>query len=430
MQRPKGGYVYLKCMNSQKKILLITAVYPPEPQISARMSFDLSRYIVGLNHSVFVLCPQPSRLILNDVHKKLLSRKPIKLVQDGVVVAWLPSFLAPQSQLLLRMWESFSFGWHVTKYIDSMSKRPDVLYVNSWPLFSQLLIAIYAKRNSIPFVLQIMDIYPEALTNKLPSFFRLLIHVPLRRLDAWIAGSASKVLVISENMRTTYVNNRGLKLDSVTTIPTWQDESIFENITARSVSCEKYNIPVSPFTFLFLGNIGPVAGVDFLIRAFAAADIGYAQLLIVGDGAAKADCLKLTKQLNLSRVHFVSDPEASNVPALQSMAHVCLLPMKRGSGMSSIPSKLPSYLFSAKPVIATVDLGSDTAHFVRQADCGWVGEPEDCSWLANKMREVSVLPAERLEQLGKRGKKFGLSHFSKSAGVARLAREILQAAGE
>jgi len=417
-------------MNSQKFVLLITAVYPPEPQSSARMSFDLSRYIFGLKHSVFVLCPQPSRLILNDDHKKLLSKKPIKLVQDGVVVAWLPSFLAPQSQLLLRMWESFSFGWHVIKYIDSMPNRPDVLYVNSWPLFSQLLIAIYAKRNSIPFVLQIMDIYPEALTNKLPSFFRLLIHAPLRKLDAWIAGSASKVLVISENMRKTYVNNRGLKLDSVTTIPTWQDESIFENIPAKSVSCEKYNIPAHPFTFLFLGNIGPIAGVDFLIRAFAIADIGNAQLLIVGDGTAKADCIKLTKQLNLTSVYFVSDPEAANVPALQSMAHVCLLPMKRGNGMSSIPSKLPSYLFSAKPVIATVDRCSDTAHFVRQAECGWVGEPEDCNWLANMMRDVSVLPTEWLEHLGQSGKKFGLLHFSKSAGVARLASEILQAAGE
>jgi len=369
-------------------------------------------------------------LLLNDRDKKLLSETLIQKNENGVDVVWLPSFSAPKSRLLARMWESFSFGSHVTKYIACMPKQPDVLYVNSWPLFSQLLIARYAKKNCIPMVLQIMDIYPESLTNRLSSISLFLIYKPLKMLDAWIARSASKIVVISENMRNIYVDSRQIPIDSVSYIPTWQDESIFENISARSISCKKYNIPVHPFTFLFLGNIGPVAGVDFLIRAFAIADIGNAQLLIVGDGTAKADCIKLTKQLNLTSVHFVSDPEAANVPALQSMAHVCLLPMKRGNGMSSIPSKLPSYLFSAKPVIATVDRCSDTAHFVRQAECGWVGEPEDCNWLANMMRDVSVLPTEWLEHLGQSGKKFGLLHFSKSAGVARLASEILQAAGE
>jgi len=115
------------------------------------------------------------------------------------------------------------------------------------------------------------------------------------------------------------------------------------------------------------------------------------------------------------------------VPVLQSMAHVCMLPMKRGAGRSSIPSKLSSYLFSAKPVIATVDSGSDTACFVRQAECGWVGEAEDLSWLVHKMREVVLMPKDQLDILGQHGKKFGLIHFSKSSGVVRLANTITQA---
>jgi glycosyltransferase involved in cell wall biosynthesis len=415
-------------MKSIKNIAIITAIYPPEPQISARMSLDLSNYFTSLNHNVFVLCPQPSRMLLNDSYKNLLSINSIINNEDGVNVVRLPSFAAPRSKLLARMWESFSFGRHVTKYIACMQKQPDVLYVNSWPLFSQLLIARYARKHSISFVLQIMDIYPESLTNRLPSIFRFLIDTPLRKIDAWIARSATKVIVISENMRTTYVGNRRISIDSVLSIPTWQDEVIFENFIPRTVGCSKYNIPVKPFTFLFLGNIGPVAGVEFLIRAFAEAEITDAQLLIVGDGSAKLDCVKLAEQLNMSSIYFISDPVAANVPMLQSMAHVCMLPVKRHAGMSSIPSKLPSYLFSAKPVIATVDIGSDTAHFIRQAECGWVGEPEDRIWLATKMKEVSELPREQLERLGQSGKNFGLLHFSKSSGVARLANEILQVA--
>lgn len=416
-------------MKSNISIFIVTAVYPPEPQISARMSFDLANYLSDAQFCVTVLCPQPSRPLGANYDEYSNASSPVIRVENRVTVVRLPSFAAPQSRVLARMWESFSFGREVAKYLANKIEKPDVLYVNSWPLFAQSIIGRFAKKNSVPMVLQIMDIYPEALTSKLPSFLRFVIYSPLKRLDAWIAGTAATVVVISENMRRTYIEDRKIPVDSVATIATWQDEVIFENAVPRSVCCSRYGVSSKPFTFLFLGNIGPVAGVDFLIRAFAEADIADAQLLIVGDGAAKLDCVKLVEQLNLSHVHFISDPDAANVPMLQGMAHVCMLPMKRGMAMNSIPSKLPSYLFSAKPVIATVDLDSDTAHFVQQADCGWVGESEDLIWLIDKMRAVRVLPTEQLEFVGKNGKNFGLTHFSKSSGVVRLANTVLRAAG-
>ena len=408
-------------------ITIISAVYPPEPLVSARMSFDLANCLAGQGYNVSVLCPQPSRPLKTEYSQFLNSDAPIVTVEDKVKVVRLPSFAAPKSSLLPRMWESFSFGRKAVQYLATEQNKLSVLYVNSWPIFAQAQIAHFAKKNGIPMVLQIMDIYPEALTSKLPVFLRPLIHAPLRLLDVWIAKSAARVVVISENMQRTYVENRQLPGESVVSIPTWQDEAVFENVLPRSECCRRYGIPLQPFTFLFLGNIGPVAGVDLLIRAFAAANLQDAQLLIVGDGTAKADCVKLAKQLNQSRVYFISDADSSNVPVLQGMSHVCMLPMKSGAGMSSIPSKLPSYLFSAKPVIASVDLDSDTARFVRQADCGWVGEAGDLSWLTNKMKEVSQLSMEQLETLGQNGKIFGMTLFSKSAGVIRLADTIIQA---
>ncbi len=393
------------------------------------MSFDLANYLVGQGYSITVLCPQPSRPLRADYSRYKNADKSLVTCENGIKIVRLPSYAAPESRLLPRMWESFSFGRESARYLAAVQEKPDVIYVNSWPIFAQALIAQFAKKNAIPVVLQIMDIYPEALTSKLPALLRPVIHAPLKRLDAWIAGTAAAVVVISENMRKTYTENRHLPVESVIAIPTWQDEAVFENVPPKSECCRNYWIPQHMFTFLFLGNIGPVAGVELLIHAFAEADIPNAQLLIVGDGTAKSDCVRLAKQLKLSHVHFISDPDSGNVPALQSMAHICMLPMKRGAGMSSIPSKLPSYLFSAKPVIATVDLDSDTARFVRQAECGWVGEADDLAWLVNKMKEVAQLQIEQLETIGRRGKEFGLAHFSKSTGVARLAETIIRAAG-
>ena len=407
-------------------VVIISAVYPPEPMVSARMAWDLSHYLADSGHKVTVVCPQPSRPIHSDYVQYRNPHAPIIINEDNVKIVRLPTFASPESRLVKRMWESFSFGREVTKYLAAEKEKPDVIYVNSWPLFAQALIAYFTIMHDIPMVLQIMDVYPEALTIRFPMIFRTIINFPLKKLDAWITRASTFLVVISENMRRLYIESRNIPAERIITISTWQDETIFENIPTRSDCCRMYGIQDNLFTFLFLGNIGPVAGVDFLIRAFAEAEISDSQLIIVGDGASKSDCVALVHRLNLSNVFFISDPDVSNGPILQNMAHVCMLPMKRMAGLSSVPSKLPSYMFSAKPVIATVDGESDTARFVTEAECGWVGEAENLTWLVNTMKMVAQLTQDRLVTCGENAKRFGLTHFSKSSGVNRMAETILQ----
>ena len=408
-------------------IVIICAVYPPEPVISASMARDLAQYFVSKDIGVTVICPQPSRPANADYRRFTNSGVPIVSSEDGIDVVRLPSFAAPESRLLSRLYESWSFGSHVCHYLNNNKQKPDILYVNAWPLLAQAQIVRYAKQNRIPLVLQIMDIYPESLFGKLPAILRDIVSLPLLKLDTWIAQQARSVVVISDNMRRTYTVSRRIPAERVATIPTWQDDSLFEHVPDRIDAYRRYGIPNNLFTFLYLGNIGPVAGVDFLIRAFHEAAIDGAQLVIVGDGSAKLDCINLVGNLNAAHIHFVSDHDAANVPLLQSMADVCLLPMKRGTGMSSIPSKLPAYLFSAKPVLATVEENSDTARVISQAACGWKGDSENLPWLAGKMRTVASLKASELQAYGQNGLQYGRANFSKSQGVSHLAELVISA---
>ena len=304
----------------------------------------------------------------------------------------------------------------------------DVIYANTWPLFSQALIARHCTRRGIPLVFHIKDIYPESMLGRLPGFGRKLVAWSLTALDRWTTGRAARVVVISENMRRTYVENRGLMSGKVVTVLDWVDEHRFERLPERSKACAQYGVPEDRFTFLYLGNIGPVAGVELLIEAFHTARLPQAQLVIAGDGSAKAACVGRARSLGAGEVRFISDLEAGNVPFLQSLGHVCLLPLRKSAGMSSIPSKLMAYLLSAKPVLATVDAESDTARTVLEAQCGWVGEPEDVPGLAEKMRDVAAVPAAELDRIGQRGRSYGLAHYSKAVGVRKLADTVLSAA--
>ena len=326
------------------------------------------------------------------------------------------------------MRESLSFGRHACSYLKQHLADADVVYANVWPLFCQTLLARHCTRRRIPLVLHVQDIYPESLLGKLPRLWQWPVTSPLTLLDRWVVRQAARVVVISENMRLTYVKGRGLAPEKVVTVLNWTDESRFECLPARGEACVRYGVPEEKFTFLYLGNIGPVAGVEGLVEAFHAARLQQAQLVIAGDGSAKAGCLELVNRLGVSGVQFISDPDVGNVPLIQSLGHVFLLPVRRGAGMSSIPSKLMAYLFSRRPVLATVDAASDTARCIRDANCGWVGDPENVSWLAATMAKVAAMPADALSTLGQQGRNYGMRHFSKAEGVQRLAAVVCDAA--
>ncbi|ACD95211.1 glycosyltransferase family 4 protein [Trichlorobacter lovleyi] len=409
-------------------IVIITAVYPPEPVVSARMAQDLALGLIQQGTSVTVLAPQPSRPVTAD-YQTLQSPDNVTTLEAGVEVVRLPSYRCPTSRLLPRLAESWSFGRHVCCYLKKCDEKPDAIYLNSWPLLAQALIMRYTYKVGIPTVLQIMDIYPESLVHKLPVWAQTVVAGSLLYLDTQIAKCAKSVVVISENMRRSYTQTRKLPGEVVKLIPTWQDDSLFNVSNNRTLACRQYTMRDDLFTFLYLGNIGPVAGVDFLIRAFYESGLKEAQLIIVGDGSERIRCIEFSLNLGAQNIHFIQDPDAANVPLLQSMADIFMLPMKHGSAMSSIPSKLPAYLFSGKPVLATVDEESDTASLIRQAKCGWVGPPEDICWLAKKMQEVIITPQCELVTLGANGQIFAKNFYSKQKGVRRLADAIMSAAG-
>lgn len=69
---------------------------------------------------------------------------------------------------------------------------------------------------------------------------------------------------------------------------TYQPGRMIPSLTATrqdQKAAKIYGIPEQIFTFMYLGNIGPVAGVT-LIRSFAEAALPDAQLVIAGDGTA------------------------------------------------------------------------------------------------------------------------------------------------
>lgn len=389
-------------------VLIITAVYPPEPVVSANLSADLYHKLSSDGHGVTVVHPKATR------PNGFNFGDSVVCVEDEVIT---DSFVCPQMSLLGRIRESRSFGSACAAYIRDHHDEINCIYANAWPMFSQMAIVRAAKKYGIPSIIHVQDVYPESLTNKMPTAIGSMVNAIILPMDKYILRNCSRVVAISDKMKNYLAESRAIDKDKISVVVNWQNEKEFLDYQEGSSNCSEG----LPFTFMYMGNIGPVAGVDLLIDAFMQAKLECARLVIAGSGSMKEQLM--AKAANCGAIEFWDVPNGK-VPEIQSKADVMMLPIKKGAASSSIPSKLPAYMFSAKPIIGCVDEDSDTANAINEADCGWVIEPENVEKLADTMKMVAGINRTTLEDKAKKAQEYGLAHFSKKENLNRLVKVI------
>lgn len=395
--------------------MIVSAVFPPEPIVSATISCDLASLLCN-EKEVVVISPKPTRPFGFEL-RTVSSNYSFKHII-------LNSYTCPKSRFLGRFYESYSFGKHCYNYIKKNKDNINLIYANTWPLIAQYYTVKAARRFGIPMVLHIQDIYPESLLNKI-SFGKNLLSFFLLPLDRYIMRNSAKIVAISAGMKDHLMRTRGICSDKIVVISNWIDE---EKLLLMN-KCRNQTPKNGDFTFMYLGNIGPVAGVDLLIEAFIKANVNNSRLLIAGSGSLKKSLEKLIALKEIDNIEFLAVPDGK-VGEILDMADVLLLPVKKGAAWSSIPSKLISYMLSSKPIIACVDNGSDTALAIKHAGNGWIIYPGDADALANAMRDVRLIEKEQLKIIGSPGYNYALTHFSKKMNLTKLIEVISGAVKE
>jgi glycosyltransferase involved in cell wall biosynthesis len=410
--------------SNRRRLLLVGCVYPPEPMVSARVGSDLAHHLQASGLDIEVVCPMPSRprgAVYAGVRAGVTNEP---RTFGSVRVQRVMSYNAPQSRLLTRLRESASFGRASSLALRSAVVKPDTVYANTWPMMAQWQLAKTCQQLGIPLVLHIQDLYPEALLERLPAALRLVAKGPLTAVDAWLARQSSALVVVSEAMADTYRSTRGVVPDKLTVVNNWIDEDSFAALPDRSDAHQHYGLDPNSFTYLYCGNVGAVARVETLIKAFHCAVLSEAKLVVAGGGSERERCIQLVRERKIRNVHFVADEAAENTALLHSLGDVCLLPMRSGTVESSVPSKLISYMMSARPIIATVHGGGTIAKQIGAAGCGWVGESENEEWLAQQMRIVALMDQRNLNEIGQKGRAYAMQHFSRAKGLELLSGVI------
>ena len=401
------------------QIIIVSCVAPPETIVAGRVNWDIANDQIDRGNKVVIITPRSSR----PIGKFQVGKEFDETYANGLRHICIKSYIHPAGGLWGRILESISFGFHSARAIKKEGIDFDVIYCMPWPFLGQLIFLFANYRHRKRVVFNVQDLYPESFLNKIKIRPLNWFLFSLVWLDKFIAKQVGHLTVVSDSMVDVYVNNRKIEPEKITLIENWQDERPFlQNRSSKEQVFQKYGLRglEGKRVFMYLGNIGPVAGVDDILKDLVDAQIADTiAIVIAGAGTMRSVCEDIVNKHNISYVKFIDiGIGIDSVVELQSIADVLLLPMKIGTAASSIPSKLIAYMFSAKAIISSADYGSATYNAIINAKCGWIKAPDN-RWV-EIIKDVSIACGDDLKRFGANGREYALSRYSRIGGLDKL----------
>jgi len=412
------------------KITFICAVFPPEPEPAGVMARQLAERLTADGHVVSMIVPVPSRpsgVVYDGFANRFLLTEPSP---SGYRVIRCPhTLLGAQRGMIRRVLENITFGISSAGAAWRLGK-PDVLIVETWPLFAVQFAALLARWWDIPFVYYVQDVYPEAAEQA--GYIREEGWVAriLRRWDRHLCRQSARVIAISSRMSSSLSNSRGISPERIALIPNWQDEEEFKDEVVTRKWRREQGIPYDAFVAMFAGTMGHVSGVGFLVEV---ADLlrNDKNILIVcvGEGIHKAPMQERAHALKLENIRFLPFQPRPRVVEMQRSADLMLLTMQPAVGDTSVPSKLISYLAAGRPVVCAADAATTVASIVQQSKSGVVVRPGDAAAVAAEIRGLASRPME-LEEMGDCARRHFEQNMTLNHAHAQFVRMLNQIAAQ
>lgn len=408
-------------------VLVVSCVFPPELVVSSQTSAQIAEEMAGLGHQVKVLAPFPSRAMgqMYPQFKRGLLQS--EICPQGYEIVRCFSFFSSVSSLLSRFLENISFGLSVF-FVLLFSPRADIVYGNTWPIFAQGLLMLACKLRRMPLVLSVQDLYPESLfvQNRMGKgagwYYKFL-----RWLDILIARNCQSLIVISEQFKKIYVQDREIQAEKIYVIPNWIDHDQVpvdhQNYSIR----EQHNIPADAFLAVYGGNIGAAARVETLIDSYRYLTGNY-YLLIAGGGSHLNACQKLGAEVSPERIKFYYPWPVEQTFQTYQVGDVLVLPTFGRQSLVSLPSKMLGYMLAGRPIIALANPESELANLIFLSGCGWVVSPDEPEKLANKIEQVSKLNAAKRTAYGISGQNYLLKHMTADVCLPKICNVLVNAA--
>jgi glycosyltransferase involved in cell wall biosynthesis len=344
--------------------------------------------------------------------------------ESGITVHWLPIPYSNHLSYKDRIKAFLKFA--LTSAKKAANVRGDLIFATSTPLTIALPGVYASRRQKIPMVFEVRDLWPE-----LPIAMGALKN-PLSRwlascLERWAYNNASAVVALSPGMRQGVIKT-GYPAEKVAVIPNSSDISFFTGHQAQAALFRQQRSWLQHRPLLvYAGTLGKINGVGYLVKLAKALETiaPEVRILVVGDGADRASIVSLARDNAVLNNNFFMEAKIpkKDVPVLFAAADgIVSLFIDEPAMRANSANKFFDALAAAKPVI--INYGGWQNELIAEFDCGlnlWKRDVESAARLvAERIQDKTWL-----KSAGEASESLAYSFFDRDVLASQLEQVLL-----
>lgn len=255
-------------------------------------------------------------------------------------------------------------------------------------------------------VFNIQDVFPDAAVET-GAISNQRVIAAASWLERISYQRSDSVVLLSDDL----ANNVQRKLDQkfhkrIKVIPNFVDTQAILPMSRLTNYRRELSIDES-LVVMYAGNVGFSQSLELMIEA--ARVLPDVVFVINGEGAAR-NSLEAKAQ-TLRNVKFGDYQDASRLSEVLATGDLHVVPLRRGLGWVSVPSKTYSILAAGRPICAAIDSDTEVPRILAAANAGVCVEPDNHEAFVSAITAM-ISDRKSLEEMGASGRKWVEGHAS------------------
>lgn len=384
--------------------------------IGGTRSYEMGRRLVAYGHQVHMITSYRKE----DYNRH---RKWFQTDEDGIQVHWLPVLYSNKMNYKERIAAFLKFAWKAA--VKAASINCDIIFATSTPLTIALPAVYASKKQKVPMVFEVRDLWPE-LPIAIGAIKNPLLVKCAKLLEQFAYNNSNYVITLSPGMKNGIMKT-GYPEYKLGVIPNCCDLDLFDISLEFGISLrQKFDWLKDRPLVLYAGTIGKINGVEYLARL--AREVwkldSEVRFLVIGDGKEKEKLTNEAKNCGVLNKNFFMLPEVTkkemakwlSAATISTSLFVVLEEM-----WSNSANKFFDALAAGRPV--AINYAGWQAELIIKTGSGIILDPNDINDAANVLVE-KIRDFEWLANARKAAKQLAVNCFSRDK-MGKKLEEIL-----
>jgi len=389
-------------------ILLIHQAFTALDEPGGTRHHEFSRLWTQAGHKVSIIASPVSYLTGKFEGKENITQEDKGLISIHRV----STYSALHKSFIHRIISFFTFMF--SSFFKSISiKHVDIIWGTSPPIFQSFTAWLISKIKGKPFLLEIRDLWPAFAVA-----VGVLKNPLLIKLSLWLEKflyTHADVIVVNSPGFISHIKSKGG--NNIHLIPNGADPIFFEKIPEEGSKeiafLANKKKREGKFFVMYTGAHGMSNDLEIVLKSTKILqEQAGIHFVFVGDGKEKPNLIKAAHRLNLVNLDFIDPLPKTSMPAILSLADVCLAILKPVEMYkTTYPNKVFDYMACGKPIILAID--GVIREVIEKAQCGVFCPPGDENALAETILMLYQQPA-LASRMGENGRLYLSRHFNRT----------------